>query len=193
MGDNGAKLILPLQDIEVLPTLQESIYKNKFFQGATLVPRTLVFFKVIEKIDEVIKISTDPDIESRAKKQWKFTFQDREVEQRFQFKTYLNKDLVPFFLKHKKNIFLPVNEQLDFDLNYLQNYPKALYFYKEIDEFYQSHKKQTSSIKTLFANLNYWNKLKKQEKNKSFIVVYNASGSNLKSAVINNKNQRIIL
>ena len=191
--ENGAKLILPLQDIELLTTLQNSIYKKKFFQGATLVPRTLVFFKVIEKFDDVIKISTDPDIESRAKTQWKFTFQDREVEQRFQFKTYLNKDLIPFLLKHKKNIFLPVNEQLDFDLNFLQNYPKALFFYKEIDEFYQSHKKQTSSINTLFANLNYWNKLKKQEKNKAFIVVYNASGSNLKSAVINNKNQRIII
>jgi len=191
--NNGTKLILPLQDIEVLTTLQESIYKNKFFQGATLVPRTLVFFKVIEKIDDVIKISSDPDIESRAKKQWKFTFQDREVEQRFQFKTYLNKDLVPFLLKHKKNIFLPVNDQLDYDNNYLQKFPKAFSFYKVINNYYQSHKKETSAIDTLFANLNYWNKLKKQSMNKQFIVVYNASGSSLKAAVIDNKNQRIII
>ncbi len=193
IGDNGARLILPTSEINTLNKLIKSPYKNKFFQGATLVPKTLIFFQIVEKINGIIRISSDSDIISRAKKQWEFSFQDIEIEQRFQFKTFLNKDLIPFFIKSKKNIFLPVNEQLDFDLNFLQEYPKALSFYKEINDFYQTNKKETSDINTLFANLNYWNKLQKQVKIKSFIVVYNASGSNLKAAVINNRKQKLII
>ena len=190
---SGAKLILANDDLKVLNKLKESQYKKKFFQGATLVPRSLVFFKVVAKTEDFITISSDPDVESRAKDKWKFNFQNREIEHRFQFKTFLNKDLIPFFIKHKKNIFLPVNEHFDLDLDLLQRNPKALSFYEEINKYYQNHKKESSNINTLFANLNYWNKLKKQAKNKEYIVVYNASGSNLKAAVINTKDQRIII
>ena len=102
-------------------------------------------------------------------------------------------DMLPFYIKHKKNVFLPVNSQFDFDLDFFKEYPKALKFYEEMDAIYQKNKKKTSKINTLFANLNYWNKLKRQYQNKSFIVVYNASGSNLKSAVIDNQKQNLII
>ncbi|HDZ19224.1 MAG TPA: hypothetical protein ENH75_13065 [archaeon] len=190
---DGAKLILANDEIKILNNLKKSLYKDKFFQGATLVPRSLVFFKVVSKTKDFITISSDPDVESRAKHQWKYNFQNKEIEYRFQFKTFLNKDLIPFFIKHKKKIFLPVNEQFDLDLDLLKRSPKALSFYEEINDHYQTHKKETSNINTLFANLNYWNKLKKQANNKDYMVVYNASGSNLKAAVITNKNQRIIV
>jgi len=62
-----------------------------------------------------------------------------------------------------------------------------------MNNIYQKNKKETSSINTLFENINYWNKLKKQVNNKSYIVVYNASGSNLKAAVIDNDNQKVII
>lgn len=172
---------------------KESPYKRKFFHGVKLDPITLVFFKVVSKTKDFVTISSDPDVESRAKHQWKYNFQNKEIEYRFQFKTFLNKDLIPFFIKHKKKIFLPVNEQFDLDLDLLKRSPKALSFYEEINDHYQTHKKETSNINTLFANLNYWNKLKKQANNKDYMVVYNASGSNLKAAVIINKNQRIIV
>ena len=158
---------------------KESPYKRKFFQGVKLESKPLVFFKVIKKTKDFITISSDPELESRTKDQLKYNFQNREIECIFQFKTFLNKDLITFFIKHKKNIFLPVNEQFDLDLDLLQRNPKALSFYEEIN--------------TLYADLNYWNKLKKQAMNKKYIVVYNASGSSLKAAVINNKNQRVII
>jgi len=58
----------------------QSQYKNKFFQGATLIPRTLVFFKIIDKSDNSLIISSDRDIISRAKKKWVYHFLDREIE-----------------------------------------------------------------------------------------------------------------
>ncbi|MFW9972922.1 MAG: hypothetical protein ACFFDF_22235, partial [Candidatus Odinarchaeota archaeon] len=193
INNNGAKLLLPLQELNVINSLEKSPYKEKFFQGATLVPRTLIFFNKESKINDTLIISSDSDILSRTKKQWQFPFKNKEIEKRFQFKTFLNMDLLPFHIKQKKNVFLPVNDQLDFDLDFLKKYPKALAFYQEMDTVYQKNKKKTSKINTLFENLNYWNKLKKQAKNKSFIVIYNASGSNLKSAVIDNQEQRLII
>lgn len=193
INENGAKLILPHNEASIIDKLKKSLYKNKFFQGATLVPRSLIFFQIVEKINGNFIISSDSDVSARAKKEWEYSFQNIEIERKFQFKTFLNKDLIPFCLKRKRNVFLPVNEQFDFDLKFLKKNPKALAFYKDINGFYQKHKKETSNINTLFANLNYWNKLSKQENNKSFIIVYNASGSNLKAAVINNQKQRIII
>ncbi len=191
--NNGARLILPNQELKILNNPKNSPYMDKFFQGATLVPRSLVFFKIEEKRNGTIVITTDLDVLSRAKKKWEYRFQKKEIESRFRFKTFLNKDLIPFFIKSKKNVFLPVNEDFNYDIQFLKNYPKASDFYKEINNFYEENKKETSGINTLFANLNYWNKLKKQIKNKSYIIVYNASGSNLKAAVINNEKQRIII
>ncbi|UCD01658.1 MAG: N-6 DNA methylase, partial [Promethearchaeota archaeon] len=191
--DNGAKLIIPHQELKFINSPKNSPYRDKFFQGATLVPRSLVFFKIEEKSAGTIIISSDPDVLSRAKKKWEYKFQKKEIESRFEFKTFLNKDLIPFLVKSIKNVFLPVNEDLDYDIQFLRNYPKASKFYEEINNFYKENKKKTSSINTLFANLNYWNKLKKQIRNKSYMVVYNASGSNLKAAVINNEKQRVII
>jgi hypothetical protein len=191
--ENGAKLILPNYELKILNNPKESPYRNKFFQGATLVPRSLVFFKVEEKRNENIIISTDLDVLSRAKKKWKYPFHRKEIEKKFWFKTFLNIDLIPFFIKSKKNVFLPVNKNFEYNIQFLKEYPKALEFYKEVNNIYKENKKRTSKIDTLFANLNYWNKLKKQANNKPFIIVYNASGSNLKAAVINNEKQKIIV
>ncbi|MFX1552952.1 MAG: class I SAM-dependent DNA methyltransferase [Promethearchaeota archaeon] len=191
--ENGAKLISPHQELKLLYSPKNSLYREKFFQGATLVPRSLVFFKIEEKSNATILITSDPDVLSRSKKKWEYKFQKKEIETHFRFKTFLNKDLIPFFIKSKRNVFLPINEDFDYDIQFLRNYPKALEFYKEINNFYKENKKKTSSINTLFANLNYWNKLKKQVNNRSYIIVYNASGSNLKAAVINNKKQRTII
>ncbi|MFX1363666.1 MAG: N-6 DNA methylase [Promethearchaeota archaeon] len=190
---DGAKLILPTQQLEFLNSLGKSPYKGKFFQGATIVPSTLIFFKKKEKKENYFIISSDPDVLSRAKKKWSFQFIDKEIEQRFKFKTFLNLDLLPFFVKHTRNIFLPINDQFELNFNFLKKYPKALRFYKEMNKIYQQNKKETSSISTLFDNINYWNKLTKQVNNKSYIVVYNASGSTLKAAVIDNDNQKMII
>jgi hypothetical protein len=193
--DDGARLILPERDLKVLNKISTSAYKEGFFQGATLVPRTLVFFEVEEKDNDNgnIIISSDSDVMLRAKKNWRYYFQNKEIENIFHFKTFLNKDLVPFFIKRLKSVFLPVKEDLSFRLEYLQEYPKALNFYNEMNDIYKEKKKQTSNILTLFDNLNYWNKLTKQSKNKHFLIIYNASGSKLKSAVIHNKKRRVII
>ena len=191
--DEGAKIILPVDNLKVLNSVSYSQYKDKFFQGATLVPRTLVFFQIDKRENSNLSISTDPDIISRAKKNWRFSFQSKEIEENFRFKTFLNKYLIPFYLKSFKNVFLPITNDFQFNNDYLKQFPKAMKFYNEMNEIYKKNKKSTSSIYTLFSNLNYWNKLTKQYTNKSYLIIYNASGSNLKAAVIENLKKNIIV
>ncbi len=193
IGKNGAKTIIPLHHLELLQKVSSSPYKNKFHQGATLVPRTLVFFKAVKVDDSFYNLSSEPEVLKRAKKKWKFEFYDKEIETQFRFKSYLNKDLVPFCLKQFKSIFLPINKEFNLDLEFLEKYPKSMKIYSELNEIYQDNKKNTSDINTLFSNLNYWNKLTKQNKNDNFIVIFNASGSILKSAVIKNFKKNIII
>ena len=190
---DGAKIILPMEQLEMLNTMEDSQYKRKFYQGATLVPRTLVFFQVDREINSDISISTDPDIYSRAKNEWKFHFQNREIEKIFCFKTFLNKDLIPFHLKSLRNVFLPLDGEFQLDIEYLKTFPKALNFYNDMNQIYQKNKKSTSNIETLFSNLNYWNKLTKQFGNKTYLIVYNASGSKLKAAVTGNIEYKTIV
>lgn len=173
--------------------MSTSPYKNKFFQGATLVPKPLVFFQVEKKNNDDLIISSDSDIISRAKKNWRYFFQNKEIEEVFRYKTFLNKDLVPFIVKKFRFVFLPVNDKFEFDIHYLRQKPKAFRFYNEMNEIYQKRKKETSKINTLFANLNYLNKLIKQFGNKDYLIVYNASGSNLKAAVVQNRKKKIIV
>ena len=192
-NENGARIILPEEELKFLDSLSPSEYKTKFFQGATLVPRTLVFFKINKEDANYLDISSDPEANLRVKKTWRFTFQNVKIENKFRFKAFLNKDLIPFYIKKFKNVFLPINQNFEFDENFLRENPRALEFYDKLNLFYQENKKETSAIDTLFSNLNYWNKLTKQVKNKQYIAVYNASGSQLKSAVIDNEEKEIII
>ena len=191
--EKGAKIIMPEKELKFLDMLSISPYKAKFFQGATLVPKSLVFFKIDKRNDNFLEISSDPGIIVRAKKVWLYKFQKKLIENKFGFKSFLNKDLIPFYIKELKNVFLPVSRSLQWDEKLLIDNPKASNFYTEINNFYKKNKKGTSDINSLFLNLNYWNKLTKQANNKQYIIVYNASGSHLKSAVIDNEEQGIVI
>ncbi|MBY8988636.1 MAG: hypothetical protein KGD61_09300, partial [Candidatus Lokiarchaeota archaeon] len=96
-------------------------------------------------------------------------------------------------IKQFKDVFLPINQDFELDKKYLRENRRALEFYNKLNLFYKENKKESSAINNLFLNLNYWNKLTKQVKNKQYIVVYNASGSRLKSAVIDNEEKAIII
>ncbi len=193
INEKGAKLILPEDSLKTLHTISFSPYFSKFHQGATLVPKTLVFFQIEKKENEFLIISSDNDIVLRAKKQWQYFYQNKEIEKIFSYKTFLNKNLIPFYLKQKKHVFLPLNEKFELEMPFLQTYTKAHNFYREMNEFYQKNKKSTSDIETLFSNINYWNKLTKQRDLQSFIVVYNASGSSIKAAVLKNMKKKLII
>ena len=193
IDEDGVKIILPEQKLKFINEMNKSDYKSKFFQGATLVPRTLIFFEIANKNNNTLVIASDPDILTRSKKKWKYEFVNQEIESEFRFRTFLNIDLIPFYLKKKRNVFLPITRGLEFDIDYLKSFSKAYTFYNEMNQIYLTNKKESSKIDSLFSNLNYWNKISKQFKNKKYIVVYNASGSKLKATVIVNVKKNLVI
>lgn len=196
IGERGARAIVPIELYEKVKKLSPSHYRIKFFQGATLVPRALIFItiKQIQDSGKTIIIKTDEEAIKRSKKPWNKTFYEEEtIESVFHFKTFLSKHLVPFGIKKYKKIFLPVNKELQFEEKYLDKFSHGKAFYYGMNKMYQKLKKETSDINTLIDNLNYWNKLSKQNKNRGYLVVYNASGSNIKSAVINIEKENVII
>jgi hypothetical protein len=86
---------------------------------------------------------------TRSKKNWKYEFTNREIESNFRFKTFLNIDLIPFYLKKKRNVFLPIKKNFEFDEDYLKSFPKALRFYSELNQYYKKNKKKSSKIYSL--------------------------------------------
>lgn len=194
LSKEGAKIIKPIEELEIIQKVDESQYKTKFKQGATLVPKSLVFFEIKEKEGKTLTISSDKDILARAKKKWKIRFENEEIEDPFHFMTFLNRDMIPFYIKEFRNVFLPIrSDNFTFDLDYLKSFPKSFQFYMKMNKLYKEKKKETSKINDLISNLNYWNKLTKQVKNKPFLVVYNSSGSTIKSSVIDLEKNRLII
>jgi len=194
INEKGAKIILPIKKLKNLNKTTKSPYTKLFYQGATLVPRSLVFFKFETKDDDLLTLYSDPDILSRAKKNWKIKIPPSVVESNFKWYSFLNKDIVPFVLKRQRFVFLPIRKtEFNFSRKYIEKFPKASKFYQYANNIYKKRRKQTSDIINLIDNLNYWNKLQKQHKNKRRIIVYNASGSNIKSTVIKNIKKDIII
>ncbi|TXT60619.1 MAG: SAM-dependent methyltransferase [Promethearchaeota archaeon] len=192
--ENGAKIIKPMNELKIIEKVEESPYKKEFKQGATLVPKSLVFFKIEKEKNDSLIISSDEDIISRGKKKWRIEFYEEEIEKLFRFATFLNRDMVPFYIKKYRDVFLPIKkEDFEFDLEHLKNNPYAYRFYSKMNTIYKEKKKETSDINDLFSNLNYWNKLTKQINNKDFLVVYNSSGSTIKSSVIDTTKERIVI
>ena len=194
LSKQGAKILKPSDELKIIKKVSESPYKTKFKQGATLVPKSLIFFEIEEKNGECLIISSDEDILSRAKKKWKIRFEKEEIEEPFHFMTFLNRDMIPFYIKAFRNVFLPIRrEDFSFELDYLKSFPKSFQFYMNMNKIYKEKKKETSKISDLISNLNYWNKLTKQVNNKPFVVVYNSSGSTIKSSVIDLEKNRLII
>ena len=129
-------------------------------------------------------ISTDKRVLSQAKAPWNDEFiKEQKVEKSYLFTCILSKSLYPFVIKDTYTLFLPISKNLQIpEVESLPPYSKMFYLY--IDDIYMKYKKETTDFETLFENLNHWGKLTKKMQLAKYKVVYNASGTNLRSAVI---------
>ncbi|MBD3228973.1 MAG: N-6 DNA methylase [Candidatus Lokiarchaeota archaeon] len=180
-GGNIKKLIEANKKLELLPIIKSYYYKN-VHKGADLFPRALIFVKIKKKKDYLI-VNRDMEATARSKKPWNKTFfKDIEIEQEYVFKTIKANLLIPFSITGVYKVALPINREYQkIPIEDLK--PKMKTFYKKINQIYIGNKKSTTKFVNLWQNINYRNKLIKQDPN-LFKVVYNEAGSKLKSAVV---------
>ncbi|MFX1345724.1 MAG: class I SAM-dependent DNA methyltransferase [Promethearchaeota archaeon] len=168
---------------DLLP-LGESYYKHIFHKGADLNPRNLIFVKFQSINDFLAKINPDERIFKKAKAPWdKKEFENEIIEKKYLFRVLKSTELVKFHIYDYYNVFLPLlKSDLSFNFSNLDETSKQ--FYEKINNLYLRYKKETTAHNSLMENLNRWSKLINSRQLSKIKVVYNNSGSQLNSAVI---------
>jgi len=177
------KLISEKEKIH-LGDLNESPYKKLFHKGADLNPRNLIFVKIEEIKGDYFEINPDKRIFKRAKSPWrKEEFKNEIVEKDYVFHVVKSTELVKFYVYDFYNVFLPISKNT-LEFNYKNIEPYSRKFYDKINGIYMQLKKSTTKNNSLMDNLNRWSKLCNERQKAQIKVVYNNSGSILKSAVL---------
>jgi hypothetical protein len=172
-------------------SVEYSPYYDKFFNGATLWPRCLVFVDPVKDAHINARapfLRTSSETYTESKKEWKLQVEGI-VEREFLFGTVLAKDLIPFVIRKLSLVVLPLIESSHGDLKMIdsmtalgEGFPHAHDWFAQTEAIWRKGRKDESFE---FAQwLNYQNKLIAQSLSAPFIVLTNKSGTNLSAAML---------
>ncbi len=185
-------------------------YHPRMINGATLYPRNLVFVTSAQPnlppgqraISSIMQ--TDPDVDEEAKAPWKGLRLQGHIDEEFLYATLLSKQMVPFGVRRLHLVALPIRigvpgayvpvegeapeeRFLPMSLNEMRDTislaRSADEWFEPAEQLWEQHKKATTK-ESLAEWLNYQNKITAQSARPGYLVVYNAAGSNIASAVI---------
>lgn len=202
-GDFGGERNLTLRDASsilreyqgehdlALPLKEYSPYHGRFFQGATLVPRSLWFVEPHDASDAESAapyLLTSEEAHRNAKKPWTMKVEGR-VEREFLYGTVLARALLPFAIHEIAPLVLPVACTSNGKLRMVSSeealadgFVHAYDWFEKAEEVWMANRKSESH--TLREWLNYDNKITNQPFQSPFFVLYNQSGTNLSAAVL---------
>jgi methylase of polypeptide subunit release factors len=191
---------LSMHDYEYEPHLiptKRSWYHDQAREGATLVPRSLWFvdFDVHGTLGvDVSKpfVKTSQEILASAKEPWKGIEVSGNVEACFIYTTLLGGDLVSFGFSKARPLVLPVEQMSTgyrfLDIRALRNrgFVHMADWLERAQRVWQERRTEKSETRfpRVLGRLDYNGLLSKQNPRKRFVVIYNASGTNIASCVI---------
>lgn len=192
-----AKPLLTMKQVRFEPlertTVGRSFYYDKFFQGATFVPRS--FWLVDIKTDSLLSFDpTNPIVESEenrnAKAPWNKIKLKGNVESQFLFSTILSNDLVPFGYLRRRLLVLPVfikKGKVELISKYDQ--PEILTlnisrYLEKAEGYWQKHATPKSKRMSIYDRLNYQRGVINQRPTSKFRVLYVSSATYMTSCVI---------
>jgi methylase of polypeptide subunit release factors len=178
----GAKRLVTISNKKEIFPIKDSYYLEHFNQGASLVPRNLLFIRKLKDGSIV------PDKSLLQKEPWDFyPSEDYDFEDRYIFKIVKSTEIVPFNVLEFHDCFLPI-EREDYCFHKQLIKPKAKTFFKRVSKIYRKiQKEKEKSITNLWKRINYNNGVSNPQQKSKIKVIYNASGSILKSSVIENE------
>jgi hypothetical protein len=168
-----------------------SNYKKLFRQGASLVPRNLLFVDIIKKGIKgnninLTTIQPSKSIQSKKYSTWKFIAYDQaKVDSSNIFSVAKSTGLIPFYYLLPYNAFLPLEKRENNE--YILKTPNSLSsmkHYKNLQEIYLKNKKIGAKIETLEKRINYGNALTDPRQFKTPKVIYGGIGSIVKGAIL---------
>jgi hypothetical protein len=166
-----------------------SPYYDEFLQGATLVPRCLLFVEHPEgrRMDlDAPCLRTAQSARESAKKPWRAKMEGR-AESRFLFATVLAGNLLPFGIREYSVVVLPIHETkrglvMPDPLAILASgAPHAFDWMEQANAIWEKRRKD--SRMSLQARLDYQKLLTRQKVNARWVVLYNRPGTNLAAAI----------
>ncbi|MBC7129174.1 MAG: N-6 DNA methylase [Thermoplasmatales archaeon] len=175
---------------------KKSWYYERFKQGATIVPRPFWFIDFISHP----RFGIDPrkpfcrsseDALKNQKKDWGSI--KGKVEEKFIYATLLSKDLLPFGYFKLSPVVLPIiptsrgYEILDTNALRDRGYSQMAQWLEKAQKSWISNatERNLKEHPRVITYLNYRNKLSSQNPEAKHIVLYNSSGTNIYSCVIN--------
>jgi len=173
-------------------------YKEKFKNGATIVPRSFYFIDFNQEmpkdfIDRVINIKTSANILPDAKVPWKMSLQG-QVESKFIFRTAISKSILPFYLYNPAWITLPITIEKDekglkkiklHTSEELMNAGelKAWRWFANTETIWNNLKTEKNKNISAPDYLNWLQKLTNQNLNVPYLVMYTASAKDANALV----------
>lgn len=175
-------------------------YKEKFKQGATIVPRTLYFIELTQDSpsdfeDRTINIKTSRAVIPDAKAPWKSLTLTGRIESRFIFRTALSKSILPYALFQPDLVILPITIKIvsrgakyiilhssDFLLH--EGYLDASNWFAKVENYWETHKTEKSKEMSNIDRLDFQRGLSEQNLNFPFLVLYNSSAKNANATIL---------
>lgn len=173
--EDPVRRLIPEKEVGQLLPQGPSPYFGKFYQGASLVPRTLIF-AIVEKEDkEVVTIA--PDMNVQAKPPWDFQPYDHaRVEQEYIHPVAKSTEIVPYKLVSTKLAFIPR------DHSHLK--PLARAHFAFLDTLYKERQKRGATITDLWSRLDYNHGLATPRQNQERKVIFRGIGGYTQAAIV---------
>ncbi|MBM3240416.1 hypothetical protein FJZ31_29385 [Candidatus Poribacteria bacterium] len=190
----AAKVRLSTEVSEYIPpdfSAKPGYYYDKFKVGASIFPRSLYFVDIISYTNSLVAVKTSDDIYHIAKEPWNIMLEGA-IENNFLYATLLAWKIIPFGYTKLHPVILPIREHFNgyrlLNSNELQRtgFNGAEEWLKKTQEIWHERRTQKSEERfpSLLDRLNYNNLLTIQNPAKRYVVLYNATGTNLVSCVI---------
>ncbi|HMF32380.1 MAG TPA: N-6 DNA methylase [Candidatus Lokiarchaeia archaeon] len=183
--ENAGRFV-PQEILTAIPPLSESPYMSKFHNGARLGPRNLLFVGSEILNPEEARIWPDPAEVETCRGQWKcLPYETAIVHPANVFKCVMSKNLVPFYVMAEKEIFLPINNDLQYSTEELD--PRSRDHFSQMSEVYLRLKKRDARQETLWEYITYNGKTTNRLQTRPLKVIYNSIGrKRVKAAILRN-------
>lgn len=170
---------------------EPSYYFHKFKVGASIFPRSLYFVDILSHTNLQATVKTSPEIYHMVKEPWKIVLEGC-VEDDFLYATLLAWEIIPFGHIKLHPVILPIREHFNgyrlLNSNELQRagFTGAEEWLEKAEEIWRKRRTEKSEKRfpSLLNRLNYNNLLTIQDPSRRYVVLYNATGTNLVSCVI---------
>ncbi len=184
--------------------VKRSWYHNRMREGATLVPRSLWFldFEVHETLGADFSrplVKTSKDAISDSKEPWRGIELKGNINADFIYATLLGGDIVSFGFSKMRPVVLPIEPTLTgyrlIDIRALRNkgFENTANWLEMAQKLWEERRteKSTGRFPRVLDRLDYNGLLSSQNPQKKYVILYNSSGTNVVSCVINREGLRI--